>query len=395
MTEGPASRTPHNGDASPDDVRAELDRVLHSHEFRASRRCQEFLKYVVENTLAGRGDTLKERTIGIDVFGRGASYDPSEDATVRVKAGEVRKRLGLYYAGNGRADDIRIDLPAGTYAPEFSHVTHAPGPESPQALPAAAPQRRRRWPLVLALSAVVVAALVFAWIETRPSSSAVDQFWSPVLSGSSSVLICASFVPVWAPNPKITNDQPTRFEDFVHLTDQFVGGGDLLAATRISAMLARQKRNYHVKIGSDVSFQDLRTTPAILIGYSLTRWKDISRQLRFFIDGQRWPLMVTDNGAPTQWALPDIPPDRRTAEDYAIVTRVFHPDTRSMIVVLSGITQYGTDAAADLVTSPDLMKEALRSAPAGWQQKNLQLVIHVRVISGTPTSPKVVASWFW
>jgi hypothetical protein len=105
--------------------------------------------------------------------------------------------------------------------------------------------------------------------------------------------------------------------------------------------------------------------------------------------------MVTDNGAATEWALPDIPPDRRTTEDYAIVTRVFHPDTRSMIVVLSGITQYGTDAAADLVTSPDLMKDALRSAPAGWQQKNLQLVIHVRVISGTPTSPKVVASWFW
>jgi hypothetical protein len=394
MTEGPASKTPHNGDASPDAVRAELDRVLHSHEFRASRRCQEFLRYVVENTLAGRGDTLKERTIGIDVFGRPVSYDPSEDATVRVKAGEVRKRLGIYYSGAGSADDIRIELPAGTYAPEFSHVTHAPPvTESPVIPQAPAPKTRWRWPVAGGLA--LIAALLAAWFVTRPPSSPINQFWSPVLGGSSSVLVCASFVPVWAPNPKITNDQPTRFEDFVHLTDQFVGGGDLLAATRISAMLARQNRDYHVKIGNDVSFQDLRTTPAILIGYSLTRWKDISRQLRFFIDGQRWPLMVTDNGAPTQWALPDIPADRRAVEDYAIVTRVFHPDTRSMIVLLSGITQYGTDAAADLVTSPDLMKEALRSAPSGWQQKNLQLVIHVRVISGTPTSPKVVASWFW
>src|SRR6202023_1534152 len=136
----------------------------------------------------------------------------------------------IYYAGKATEDSIRSDLPAGTYAPEFSHVTHAPGPESPVVLPASAQQRRRRWPLVLALSAVVAAALVFAWIKTRPSSSAVDQFWSPVLGGSSPVLVCASFVPVWAPNPRITNDQPTRFEDFVHLTDQFVGGGDLLAA---------------------------------------------------------------------------------------------------------------------------------------------------------------------
>src|SRR5258708_13900451 len=117
MTEGPASRTPHNGDASPDAVRAELERVLHSHEFRASRRCQEFLRYVVENTLAGRGDTLKERTIGIDVFGRGASYDPSEDATVRVKPAEVRKGLGGYYAAVGRPDDIRIVFPPGPYPP--------------------------------------------------------------------------------------------------------------------------------------------------------------------------------------------------------------------------------------------------------------------------------------
>ncbi|MBV8843618.1 MAG: hypothetical protein JO307_12490, partial [Bryobacterales bacterium] len=68
---------------SPDLVREELGRVLSSSEFRTSKRSQEFLKYVVENTLAGRADMLKERTIGIEVFGRSTSYDPSDDATVR------------------------------------------------------------------------------------------------------------------------------------------------------------------------------------------------------------------------------------------------------------------------------------------------------------------------
>ena len=66
-----------------------------------------------------------------------------------------------------------------------------------------------------------------------------------------------------------------------------------------------------------------------------------------------------------------------------------------MLVEIAGITQYGTDAAADLVTNPELMTEALRGAPAGWQQKNLQLVVHVKVISGSPSSPKVVATHFW
>jgi hypothetical protein len=105
--------------------------------------------------------------------------------------------------------------------------------------------------------------------------------------------------------------------------------------------------------------------------------------------------MITDSGRPTQFTLPNLPPDRRTNEDYAIVSRVFHPDTHAMLVELAGITQYGTDAAADLVTNPDLMAEALRGAPADWGKKNLQLVLHVKVIAGTPSSPRVVATHFW
>ena len=66
-----------------------------------------------------------------------------------------------------------------------------------------------------------------------------------------------------------------------------------------------------------------------------------------------------------------------------------------MLVELAGITQYGTDAAGDLVTNPELMSEALRDAPKGWQSKNLQLVLKVKVISGAPTSPKVVQRYFW
>src|SRR5215471_14495584 len=89
---------------SADLVRAELARVLASSEFRTSKRSQEFLRYVVEHTLNGEADVLKERTIGIEVFGRATDYDPGDDATVRVKAGEVRKRLGLYYSDQGALD---------------------------------------------------------------------------------------------------------------------------------------------------------------------------------------------------------------------------------------------------------------------------------------------------
>ena len=100
--------------------------MLASHEFRSSKRCQDFLQYVVDTTLNGHADTLKERTIGIEVFARPTSYDPSEDATVRVKAGEVRKRLGMYYSDQGARNPVRIELPSGTYVPEF-HVNPTGG----------------------------------------------------------------------------------------------------------------------------------------------------------------------------------------------------------------------------------------------------------------------------
>jgi len=388
----------------PEAVREELERVLASHEFRSSKRSQEFLRYVIENTLGGHGDLLKERTIGIDVFGRTADYDPSDDATVRVKAGEVRKRLGLYYSSEGAQDPLRIELPFGTYVPEFrpapaGAATVAAEAAHPVPAPAPAPETTAthpawlRWMLGAALL-VALAALALAWFG-RAGNPTLDQFWAPVLNDKAPVLICAAFVPVWNLNrdPNIT--QPPRPEDFVQLTDQFVGGGDLIATSRLVAMLTRMERPFRVRVGNTVTFSDLRGAPAIFVGYSLTRWREISSQMRFFIDASRLPVVITDNGTPTKWSLPNLPPDRRTTEDYALLTRVFHPDTHAMLVEISGITQYGTDAAGELVTNPDLLRDALRGAPPGWQNKNMQLVLHVKVISGVPASPTVVASHFW
>ena len=160
-------------------------------------------------------------------------------------------------------------------------------------------------------------------------------------------------------------------------------------------MLTRLHRLYQVKLATTSHSRTFAPAPPFWWAISYTRWTQISNQMRFFVDGFRHPAGITDNGKPTEWALPNLPRDRRTTEDYAIVSRVFHPDTHAMLVELAGITQYGTDAASDLVTNPDLMADALRGAPAGWQKKNLQLVLHVKVISGAPSSPRVVKSYYW
>jgi hypothetical protein len=391
---GPGSNA-SNG-ASDAQIREELHRVLSSQEFRSSRRSQEFLKYVVENTLAGKADTLKERTIGIDVYGRPASYDPADDATVRVKAGEVRKRLDRYYNLEGRVATLRIDLPPGTYIPEFR--TPETPPSEAAAIPgtlARGPKSKRMWLYAALLAVLMVAGAAALYLRSLNTETAVDQFWQPVVQGSVPVLLTAAFVPVYNLERPSGASTPERADQFVLLNDQFVGGGDLIAASRIMEMLARMHRTWQVKIGSDVSFADLRSAPTVLIGYSYTRWKEISQEMRFFIDADRVPRMVTDSGRPTSWTLPNLPPNRRTDEDYAIVSRVFHPETGAMLVELSGITQYGTNSAAELVTHPDLLADALRNAPKNWKQKNLQFVLHVKVIGGTPGKPNIVATYFW
>jgi hypothetical protein len=396
------SQTEMDGAIPHELIREELDRILQSEDFRASKRSQEFLTYVVEQTLKGSTEILKERTIGIDVFHRSPDYDPGEDATVRVKAGEVRKRLGLYYANRGVGDSIRIELPSGSYVPGFRRVrAHAELPNSPPnpAVPVAAdlPGRafaRYKW-LAIPVAVIAVVGAVFLVSPGRSDSTILGQFWAPLFKGDAPVSLCVAYVPVYGLDREPTSATPPTAGEFVQLRDQFVGAGDLIASVRLSGMLAKQRRPYLLRVGNDVSFKDLRTAPAILIGYSYTRWKEISSQMRFFIDGARTPVGITDNGKATNWTLPDLPRDRKTDRDFAIVSRVFHPDTQALLVELAGITSYGTDAAGDLVTNPGLMAEALHDAPAGWQFKNLQLVLSVKVIGGTPATPKVVGSYFW
>ena len=89
-------------------VEEELERVCNSAHFRTSRRSCEFLKYIVRVTLDGRVDSLKERSIGIDLFGRDTSYEPSSDATVRVRANEVR--LGEVRVGEVRPTKVHEEV---------------------------------------------------------------------------------------------------------------------------------------------------------------------------------------------------------------------------------------------------------------------------------------------
>jgi hypothetical protein len=225
----------------------------------------------------------------------------------------------------------------------------------------------------------------------------LDRFWAPALAAPSPVLLCISPVPVYGlhPDVEIGKRLASGPEDFIALPQNFVGGGDVLALGRMTSMFADMRHRYRIRLGNEVSFHDLRDSPSVLIGYSYTKWNELNRGLRFLIDTSQRPPLITDNGQPTQWALTNLKADRSTDEDYAIVSRLLHPDTSELLVVIAGITQYGSEAASELVTDPVRLEAALHGLPEGWEKKNVELVLRVRVISGAPGSSTVVARHIW
>jgi TolB-like protein len=175
-----------------DDVRHQLDRLLASAGFANAGRMSRFLKFVVDKTLAGEGERLKEYVIGIEVFDRDASYDPRLDSIVRVEAARLRAKLAEYYAGQGRGDPIVLSLPKGGYAPIVARTSGAPvangAPRANGAAALAAAQVERPprqthatrwgWAFGALLAAGAVAAAVVAW---APGGAPVPELRIAVL----------------------------------------------------------------------------------------------------------------------------------------------------------------------------------------------------------------------
>jgi len=115
----PLEHIPAQNESQKAAVLRALEDIRNSQAFRTSKRCKQFLSYIVERTLEGHGELLKERTLGVDIFHRRPTYMTAEDSVVRVEAGDVRRRLAQYYATEAQSPEVRIELPVGSYIPEF------------------------------------------------------------------------------------------------------------------------------------------------------------------------------------------------------------------------------------------------------------------------------------
>jgi hypothetical protein len=373
-------------------VRRELENILRHPSFLGSKRYPGLLRFVVKETLQGRGEQLKERTIGIEVFDREADYDSSQDNVVRATATEIRKRLAQYYANPDGTSEIRIALVAGSYIPKF--FQQLPAFELPS------PQLRIRGGL--ALLAVLILGIIGAasWWMLHTPNDPVTLFWRPIVDWNGPILLCMGSQEsrVLVKSPEVTNSNPAAPPPPPQLDEPHVLFSSAVSLARLAGFLGSMGKPYRVKDDSSTSFVDLRSGPALLIGAN--QWAiRLTAPLRFSI---KWDLAtrarwISDRQNPSRrdWASNDAQDPSRNLFDYALISRFVEPTTGQWVVVTSGLHRFGTAAGAEFLCDREDMQLLAAKAPPGWAALNLQFVIETKIVQGSHGQPRILESCFW
>jgi hypothetical protein len=395
------------GKLDPHAVRDQAQRLLADPLFRNSKRYSNLLRFIVDRTLDGQTQDLKERIIGIEVFGRAPDYDTSLDPTVRVAATEVRKRLALYYKEPGRESEIRIELPHRSYIAEFRMPEPPAAPEvEPHtdapvaAAPAVAPARRSRWKIAAFAAALVLAAGL--WLVPRVVAPHIplNEFWAPLLDAPGAVSLVISSPPV-APlaNTAGPSDSAMRMSDFVRRRGD-VAMNDVSAASSLSAFLARRGKDAVVRPARGASLADLRSGSSVLLGAYNNDWVlrfGESYRFRFRREsdfGLRW-IEDRSNPGSRDWAVNLSTPYEQVSGDYALISRALDQTTGRWLVGISGLTGFATAAVTDMVMDAGAMTTFAAHLPPDWAKKNIQVVLAVKMVNGSPGAPQVIAVEQW
>jgi hypothetical protein len=408
------------GEKERADVQRQLDRLLENPHFSNSRRFPSFLRFIVQEELEGRGDQLKERTLGIEVFGREPGYDTTSDPIVRVTAAEIRKRIAQYYQDSGSPDELRISLPPGSYVPHFEWPKtqavpdpsasfdskaadqHSPPLELPPQLtlqqkPPAPRNWHASWLVTGCLLAGMLGAAGWSWIHYRPST--LDRFWAPVLESGDPVAVCFPQSSIDGITLRDSAD-PSQQR---HMDEKLNGVivDDLQPLVSLSGLLEMRHQRYNLIGESTATLTDLRNGPAIFLGAFDNAWTlRLSRGLRFRFgnDPEMTHFWIEDTQSPvhTRWSI-----DRKLQQatnnyrDYAIVARFRDANTGELAVIAAGIARGGTVAAGEFLTQPGDMDSIRSQAPANWAGQNMEFVLSTEIIDGRSSPPKIEATYFW
>jgi hypothetical protein len=410
-------------------VRDELERVLASAPFRNSRRYPALLRYVVEKTLSDDTKDLKERTLGIEVFHRPHDYDTNSDTIVRYTAGEVRKRLALYYSDGNNPGSIEIILPLGSYVPKYKwrdavqsgadkisdSSTAELFQESPEEielpgeLPIDQPQlttenrllRSPRRPfaagLALGLSLTLLLLLAVALVyRAQRGEPSILVFWQPVLRNPDMVLISAG--RPHTEEPEAAEQPGTTIIQHILRPEARFSFTTVTAIAQVTGFLKAHHKGYAIHEAYSNTLQDLRDRPVVLVCGNDNKWTLLlGEPLRFHFEhvGPFTYIVDTQHPEKRDWSVDISKPYLEQSADYAIVARLYDATTKGPLVIIAGIGSNGTEAAGDFVVSPEALDTLARKAPHGSLDQNFEAVIKVEVIGGNTGAATIVATHFW
>lgn len=426
-------------------LRQHLREITESKTFRSSHRSGQFLVFIIEQAIEGRFDALKERVIGVELFGRPASYDTGEDAIVRVTASDVRKRLLQYYGENGRSSRFHLSLPSGSYIPEITRdeqvavgpvVTTGPlGPArgdnlllktdvSSRAAGTHVPAGRvpRFW-ISFAVLLVLLNMMVWRlfWTHSSKIQAATVSVlpWSVLFNSSHVTHLITSDPNIVAlqeitgtdlsisdyanrkyiPDSNKLTPGEVRLSHFILWGDNSAAAIDPPIALRIASLPHSKPLKIDARAARGIQLSDLKSDDNfIFLGSPRSNpWSALfSNQLdfRFIFDHKSGQETIQNvNARPGE--LPIYIPTAQgwaTGRSFAIIAFIQAPDQNGQVLLLAGANGEGTEAAGRLAT--DLPRLSAALTHCGIQSGRLQhfeLLLGLNTMAGSPNDVDIIA----
>jgi hypothetical protein len=288
--------------------------------------------------------------------------------------------------------------------------------------PPARPKLLGKWRnlgYVAALGIAGLAALIVIRAHSR-RTSALDLFWEPLSATQQPVLICVPSPVTYAVSsdlfPKspaahtgiydslmkrnatplqLAPDTSIEWKEITPLADFYVNKDDAYVAEELSAFFASERRPSQVRFGRDYTYEDLRSSPAVLVGAYNNPWTDrVMSDLPIGFHESGEVLWIEDRTKPGQMWKSSLE-GRLGTKDFALVARLVNSKTGQFLLIVSGVGMVGTKAAGRFISHEQDLETALREAPRGWERKNLEVVLETDIVDGSPSPPRAVAIKVW
>jgi hypothetical protein len=404
-------------------IREHVSEIVASPSFKGSRRGQEFLRHIIEKALKGQFDDLKERTLGVELFGRPPAYDTAEDAVVRVTACDVRKRLTHFYGESESSFEVRIDLPSGSYIPEFRRtasviseveIVHPVAPKATLGKAVSLPYPYRFLWAGMAL-ALVFWLVVSSGFSFKPLAKRILP-WSELLQGDRGVQLILSDPDIATVQDILaTNFSLSDYANHRYLPERSLSPDmqlalrgyrgdnaatvDTIIALNIADLARPASQSVRIHTARSMKLPDFKVDDHfILLGSPRSNpWATLfEEQLDFVFEyDQVSNQEIIRNKRPAKGEPPSYIPTAKgggTGKAYAIVGFAANPGQSGDALLLAGSNAEATEAAGRIATNLKALEATLRNCGIDSLRgtRHFELLLSVTTMAGSPNRFDVV-----